>query len=104
MGFTTTPSGASCGATIDGVRLHEPLSSDLIAELRAQWLEHKVLIFPKQQLTPSQLVAFSEQFGEIGEDPFLVISTSIPKWLRCSETPMRRPQFLLRYSTVIGVF
>ena len=38
MGFTTTPSGASCGATIDGVTLHEPLSSDLIAELRAQWL------------------------------------------------------------------
>jgi taurine dioxygenase len=42
----------------------------LIAELRAQWLEHKVLIFPKQQLTPSQLVEFSQQFGEIGEDPF----------------------------------
>ena len=70
MGLSITPSGASCAATVDGVKLHEPLSSDLIAELRAQWLEHKVLIFPKQQLTPSHLVAFSEQFGEIGEDPF----------------------------------
>ena len=70
MGLTTTPSGASCGATIDGVKLHERLSADLIAELRAQWLKHKVLVFPKQRLTPSQLVAFSEQFGEIGEDPF----------------------------------
>ncbi len=79
MGFTTTPSGASCGATIDGVTLHEPLSSDLIAELRAQWLEHKVLIFPKQQLTPSQLVAFSEQFGEIGEDPFFGHINEHPK-------------------------
>jgi len=79
MGFTTTPSGARCGATIDGVRLHEPLSSDLIAELRAQWLEHKVLIFPKQRLTPSQLVAFSEQFGEIGEDPFFGHINEHPK-------------------------
>ena len=70
MAFTTTPSGASCGATIDGLALDQPLSSDLIAELRAQWLEHKVLIFPQQQLTPSQLVTFSEQFGAIGEDPF----------------------------------
>ena len=79
MGFITTPSGASCGATIDGVTLHEPLSSDLIAELRAQWLEHKVLIFPKQQLTPSHLVAFSEQFGEIGEDPFFGHINEHPK-------------------------
>jgi taurine dioxygenase len=59
--------------------LHEPLSSELIAELRAQWLEHKVLIFPKQQLTPSQLVAFSEQFGEIGEDPFFGHINEHPK-------------------------
>lgn len=79
MGFTTTPSGASCGATINGLKLHEPLSSDLIAELRAQWVEHKVLIFPKQQLAPSQLVAFSEQFGEIGEDPFFGHINEHPK-------------------------
>ncbi len=68
--MTLTPSGASCGATIDGLTLRQPLSSDLIAELRALWLEHKVLTFPKQHLTPSQLVDFSEQFGEIGGDPF----------------------------------
>jgi taurine dioxygenase len=33
-------------------------------------LEHKVVAFPDQQLTPEQLVGFSEQFGAIGEDPF----------------------------------
>jgi taurine dioxygenase len=42
----------------------------LVAEIRAHWLEHKVVAFPDQQLSPAQLVAFSEQFGEIGEDPF----------------------------------
>jgi len=64
------PSGASCGATIRGVQLNQLLSDDLVAEIRAHWLEHKVVAFPDQQLTPAQLVGFSEQFGEIGEDPF----------------------------------
>ena len=63
-------SGASCGATITGVSVDQPLSTDLVAEIRALWLEHKVVAFPDQQLSPAQLVGFSEQFGEIGEDPF----------------------------------
>ena len=70
MSLTVQPSGASCGATVIGVQLNQSLSDDLIAEIRARWLEHKVVAFPGQQLTPAQLVAFSQQFGEIGEDPF----------------------------------
>ncbi len=70
MSLQVEPSGASCGATITGVSLDQPLSSDLVAEIRAHWLEHKVVAFPDQQLSPVQLVGFSEQFGEIGEDPF----------------------------------
>ena len=70
MSLTVEPSGASCGATITGVQLNQPLADDLVAEIRAHWLEHKVVAFPDQQLTPAQLVGFSEQFGEIGEDPF----------------------------------
>jgi len=64
------PSGACCGATITGVSLDRPLSKDLVAEIRMHWLEHKVVAFPDQKLTPDQLVSFSEQFGDIGEDPF----------------------------------
>ena len=70
MSLQVEPSGASCGATIRGVSLDQPLSADLVAELRAHWLEYKVVAFPDQQLSPAQLVGFSEQFGEIGEDPF----------------------------------
>ena len=70
MSLQVEPSKASCGATITGVRLDQLLSIDLIAEVRALWLEHKVVAFPDQQLSPVQLVGFSEQFGEIGEDPF----------------------------------
>ena len=64
------PSGACCGATITGARLDHPLPDELVAEIRAHWLEHKVVAFPDQKLTPDQLVSFSKQFGDIGEDPF----------------------------------
>ncbi len=70
MSLTVQPSGASCGATITGVQLNQSLSDNLVAEIREHWLEHKVVAFPDQQLTPAHLVGFSEQFGEIGEDPF----------------------------------
>ena len=70
MSLKVDPSGASCGATITGVQLNQSLSDDLVAEIRAHWLEHKVVAFPGQQLSPAQLVGFSEQFGEIGDDPF----------------------------------
>ena len=57
MSLTVQPSGASCGATIIGVQLNQSLSDDLIAEIRARWLEHKVVTFPGQQLTPAQLLS-----------------------------------------------
>lgn len=70
MTLTVTPSGAACGATITGVDLTQPLSDDLVAEIRAHWLEHKVVAFPNQPLAPEDLERFAQYFGEIGEDPF----------------------------------
>ena len=70
MTLQVKPSGASCGATITGVQLNQPMCADLVSEIRAHWLEHKVVAFPDQQLAPAQLVAFSENFGDIGQDPF----------------------------------
>lgn len=70
MGLEVTTTGASCGAHVTGVDLSTPLSSDLVAELRAHWLEHKVLAFPDQQLSNDALVRFAGYFGAIGEDPF----------------------------------
>jgi taurine dioxygenase len=70
MSLTVTPSGAACGATITGVDLSGPLSPDLVAELRARWLEHKVVAFPDQELSDADLERFSSYFGEPGEDPF----------------------------------
>jgi taurine dioxygenase len=42
------------GAEVEGVDLSRPLSANLIAELRQAWLDHLVLFFHNQPLTPAQ--------------------------------------------------
>ena len=43
MSLEIIPSGQACGAEVRGVDLTEDLSADLVAEIRAAWLEHHVL-------------------------------------------------------------
>ncbi|MFK7734038.1 MAG: TauD/TfdA dioxygenase family protein [Pseudomonadales bacterium] len=70
MPLAVTPTTASCGALVSGIDLSQSLSSDLVAELRAHWTEHKVLAFPDQHLSDDDLERFTLCFGEFGEDPF----------------------------------
>ena len=62
MSLKVTPTGAICGAVATGVDLSEKLSDDLVSELRAHWLEHKVLVFPGQNLGNAELEEFSRYF------------------------------------------
>ena len=70
MTLIVEPTGASCGAHVTGIDLSAPLSPDMIAELRAHWLTHKVLAFPNQSLTNADLERITQYFGAFGEDPF----------------------------------
>jgi hypothetical protein len=55
------------GAEIRGVDLATELSDETIASIRSAWLEHLVVFFPDQELTPDAQVAFARRFGEITE-------------------------------------
>ena len=70
MTLKVTPTTAICGAVATGVDLCADLAPDLVAELRAHWVEHKVLVFPEQQLGNADLERFSRYFGDLGDDPF----------------------------------
>jgi taurine dioxygenase len=70
MTLTITPSGQACGATITGVDLTRPLSPELVAEIRAAWLEHHVLVFTDQAMDDDDLERFTLCFGPFGDDPF----------------------------------
>ncbi|MFN4023950.1 MAG: TauD/TfdA dioxygenase family protein [Hyphomonas sp.] len=71
MSLTITKSGQSCGAEVRGADLSKPLPGDLIAEIRAIWLDHQVLSFPDQVLTDDDLERFTLAFGPFGDDPFI---------------------------------
>ncbi|MGP1283260.1 MAG: TauD/TfdA dioxygenase family protein [Parasphingopyxis sp.] len=71
MTLEIAPSGQACGAAVTGVDLARPLSDDMVAEIRAAWLEHHVLSFPDQKLTDDDLERFTLYFGPFGEDPFI---------------------------------
>lgn len=71
MSLEVTPSGQACGATVRGLDLTQPLSPEEIAEIRAAWLKHHVLVFPDQAMDDDDLERFSLNFGPFGDDPFI---------------------------------
>lgn len=66
-----TPVTPAIGATVEGVDMSVTLDDAVVAEIRRALLDHLVLFFRNQSLTPDQLVAFSRRFGEIGYYPFV---------------------------------
>ena len=71
VGFDVQPVAGALGAEIAGVDLSRPLSDTTYAGLRRAWLEHLVLFFRDQELTPAQFLAFGRRFGEVIEYPFV---------------------------------
>jgi len=58
------------GAEILGVDLAR-LDDALVAGIRRAWLDHLVIFFRDQDLTPAQFLAFARRFGEPIEYPFV---------------------------------
>lgn len=59
------------GAEIIGVDVARELPDEVIAEIRHAFLDHLVIFFRGQKLTPSQLLAFAQRFGRPMEYPQL---------------------------------
>jgi taurine dioxygenase len=69
MAIEVTPLTPALGAEVRGVDLARPLEAGLRARLRAALLEHLVLVFRAQPLTPEQHIAFAREFGPIKRPP-----------------------------------
>jgi len=65
------PSSAVLGAEVVGVDLAKDVDDATFAEIHRAWLEHKVLCFRDQRLTPAEQTAFAERFGELEAYPFI---------------------------------
>jgi alpha-ketoglutarate-dependent taurine dioxygenase len=59
------PSDATLGAEVTGIDLRNPLSDADFAEIENAWHDRGVLIFPGQNLTDEQHLAFTRRFGRL---------------------------------------
>jgi taurine dioxygenase len=64
------PIAGALGAEITGADLGE-VDQEIFAEIHAAWLQHLVVFFRDQSITPSQQIAFAQRFGEIHHHPFM---------------------------------
>lgn len=64
--LTIEPSSSALGARVTGISLNEPLDAQTVDTLTQAWLDHIVLVFPDQDLTQDQQLAFASHFGDLG--------------------------------------
>jgi len=57
------PITGALGAEIKGVNIASPLELKVVLEIRRAFLEHLVIVFHNQELTPQEQLDFSRQFG-----------------------------------------
>ncbi|HYW92488.1 MAG TPA: TauD/TfdA family dioxygenase [Gammaproteobacteria bacterium] len=87
------PLTGTLGAEIHGVDLAQPPDEATLAEIHGAFLEHHVIFFRDQQLTPEQQMAFGRRFGELDTHPFVEGRDDYPEVLEIITEPEDRANF-----------
>lgn len=64
------PIAGALGAEVSGVDLGK-VDDETFKEIQSAWLEHLVVFFRNQTITPQQQLAFAKRFGDIHYHPFM---------------------------------
>ncbi len=68
MPLQIRPLSRALGAEIEHIDIGAPMTPEQQTELRRAFLEHHVLLFREQDITPEQHIAFSSLFGELDKN------------------------------------
>jgi len=79
--ITVSRIAGTLGAEIAGVDLSDDLPDAVIDEIRAALLDHLVVFFRDQSLTPQRQLAFARRWGEIHLHPFMAGMPDCPEVL-----------------------
>lgn len=63
--FEIRPFSGAVGAEIIGLDLAKPVNAEDFARIHRAHLDHHVLVFRDQRISPEQQIAFSRRFGEL---------------------------------------
>jgi taurine dioxygenase len=91
--LTVQPIAGSIGAEIGGVDLAGDLPDAVIAEIRRVWLDHGVVFFRDQELTPERYLAFAKRIGEPAEYPFVPGIDGHPQIIAVTKLPHETVNF-----------
>ncbi|OXE36529.1 MAG: taurine dioxygenase [Phenylobacterium zucineum] len=81
------------GAEISGVDLAEPHDDAVIAEIRAAFVEHQVIFFRDQALSPAQQVGFGRRFGPLNIHPYVAGMADHPEVMEIIKEPSDKTNF-----------
>ena len=81
------------GAELSGVDLSADLPDATIAAIRAALVEHQVIFFRDQALTPAQQVRFGARFGPLNIHPYVAGMASQPEVMEVIKEPQDRVNF-----------
>ncbi len=81
------------GAEISGVDLSAELSDATIAAIRAAYVEHQVIFFRGQSLTPEQQIRFGQRFGPLNIHPYVSGMAGYPPVMEIIKEPEDRINF-----------
>ena len=80
--FELTPIAGSLGAEIQGVDLSQELSEETVLQIREALLDHLVIFFRDQTLTPEQQISFGRRFGPLEQHDFVKGLAEHPEIIR----------------------
>ena len=81
------------GAEIGGVDLAAPLPDAAIAAIRQALVEHQVIFFRDQALSPAQQVAFGARFGPLNIHPYVAGMAAQPEVMEVVKEPQDKINF-----------
>jgi taurine dioxygenase len=91
--ISIAPVSGTIGAEITGVDLAAGLDDATVAEVRRALLDHHVVFFRDQDLTPETLMAFGRRFGELDTHPFVEGMDDHPEVIEIVTEPQDRFNF-----------
>src|SRR5262249_44945454 len=87
------PIAGALGAEIHGVDTAQPLDDGVVSQIRQALLDHLVIFFRDQALTPAGLVTFAQRFGMLGQYPFVKGLPGQPEVIEVAKLPHERVNF-----------
>mgnify|MGYP006440362967 CR=1 FL=1 len=87
--YAATPVAGALGADITGVDLSKDLDNESFDAIHQALLDHCVIFFKDQDITPEQQLDFAKRFGGIHHHPYMQGMPNHPDIFEIFKTPVK---------------